>query len=174
MLPWILLIVILIIIFSPTAVNYFNRIQSIATSEKHRITSPAYGTVAEVVPGRITIFLGPNDIHTQYTPTHGHVHHLAYDRTGKFHLAFALNKSSKNEKFITILHTDRGIIKITQVAGYLTRRVQNYLQVGQRVSGRQPMGRILLGSRVDIEWNFAAVPLVVVGDRVDPSVQILA
>jgi phosphatidylserine decarboxylase len=119
------------------------------------IYSPAYGRILKVqyLKGdkiHIAIFLSPYDIHRQYIPISGRVKKILYDRTGKFNIAYKFNKSNKNEKFITILDTDRGDVIIYQIAGILVRRISNYMRVGEYVDTGVEMGIIHFGSRVDI------------------------
>ena len=42
----------------------------------------------------IAIFLSPFDIHYQFSPVSGTIQDIKYDRTGKFSLAYELNKSN--------------------------------------------------------------------------------
>jgi phosphatidylserine decarboxylase len=132
--------------------------------QSNELTSPAYGTVYKIIQDpntkRITvsIFLSPFDIHTQYYPTHGHVVEQVYDCTGKFHLAYELNKSNHNEKVITIMKNlnygkQERYIKITQIAGFLVRRISTIHRQQQLVHAGDYLGMIKFGSRVDLEFD---------------------
>jgi phosphatidylserine decarboxylase len=135
---------------------FFNRephIKKIADG----LTSPAYGTVYKVSTDgdktTICIVLDVFDIHMQYYPIDGKVLSHTYDRTGKFNLIFNLNKSAENEKLITLMNdVDGHEISITQIAGLVTRRIVWYDKVNKDIDKGDKLGRILLGSRVDITF----------------------
>jgi phosphatidylserine decarboxylase len=86
----------------------------------------------------------------QYSPLDGVVHSTEYDRTGKFHLAYDLGKSRFNEKRIHQIDTTWGPVTIMQIAGFLTRRIDSWIEPGQYLNASQPLGFIHLGSRVDL------------------------
>jgi phosphatidylserine decarboxylase precursor-related protein len=122
------------------------------------IISPAYGTIKKINYNNINktyeiaIFLNITDIHSQYYPVNGKVISMIYDLNGKYNLAFDLEKSKYNEKYITLIKDmNNNVIKITQIAGLLARRIQTPFKVGQYIKLGDYLGRILLGSRVDIE-----------------------
>jgi phosphatidylserine decarboxylase len=155
------------------------------------ITSPSYGTVYEILPltkeiqtdssftethaatspvqyTHVSIFLSPADVHVQYIPTESRFVKTIYDATGKFELAYEMNKSNENEKAITeilpvpvtINDSAKGTahaitippIFITQIAGFLVRRINTKKFVpGELLNTGQELGMIKFGSRVDIE-----------------------
>lgn len=122
------------------------------------ILSPAYGTIKKIVnDGKnitIIIFLSPLDVHVQYYPTNGNVINQIHDLNGNFELAYKINKSSQNEKVITVikpLMNIGGNIMIKQIAGFCVRRITTTLKyIGEYVNVGQKMGMIKFGSRVDI------------------------
>jgi phosphatidylserine decarboxylase len=119
------------------------------------VKSPAYGTVMDVRTTQsgdlfVAIFLSPLDIHHQYAPVSGVVTSKVHDDTGKFELAYELNKSSENEKVITTIENNIGTFKVLQIAGMFVRRISNPLKVGDTLRCGDPMGMIHFGSRVDI------------------------
>lgn len=135
---------------------FFNREPTI----KHiadGLTSPAYGTVYKIDTNSthttIAIVLDVFDIHTQYYPIDCKVVSHKYDQTGVFNLIFDLNKSALNEKLITTILDDKGReITITQIAGLVTRRIVWYDNAMKDVKKADKLGKILLGSRVDITF----------------------
>jgi len=149
----ILLVVIIIVIFilwfhrHPMNINIFNN--------DNIVYSPAYGKIMKIqyLQGNnlhIAIYLSPNDIHRQYVPIDGYISDIKYDRTGIFELAYHENKSNKNEKYITELHTKYGKMLIYQIAGKFVRRISNYMKIGTYVNTGTEIGIIHFGSRVDI------------------------
>lgn len=116
--------------------------------------SPCYGKVLKIIENEnnyyISIFLRPYDIHYQYYPISGIVKDIIHDLTGNFNLAYELNKSNDNEKYIHYIQTKYGEIVIYQIAGYLTRRIVHYKEKNDKVKTGDLLGLIKLGSRIDI------------------------
>jgi phosphatidylserine decarboxylase len=123
--------------------------------DERAVSSPAYGTIMDIRKEDngdyyIAIFLSPLDIHYQFAPITGEIIDKKYDATGKFELAYELNKSHQNEKAIYTIRSKRGDFKVFQIAGKLVRRISTFCQVGQQVNRGDPLGLIHFGSRVDI------------------------
>lgn len=132
--------------------------------QSDQIASPSYGTITRILHDPetkkrvVSIFLSPLDVHTQYYPTHGHVIKHEHDLNGKFHLAYEWDKSNENEKVITWMKNlnyekEERIVKITQIAGYLVRRISTPPRIGCYVNAGDYLGMIKFGSRVDIEFD---------------------
>jgi phosphatidylserine decarboxylase len=141
------------------------------------ILSPAYGEVRRVHGGEqttIVIFLSPLDIHRQYFPCAGRIKSRIYDKNGNFYLAYDLDKSSMNEKVITVLETEFGDIEIRQIAGWFARVISPACNVGDYVGAGDPAGMIEFGSRVDVVLPKTLVPAVDVGMYVNGYETILA
>ncbi len=100
----------------------------------------------------IAIFLSPFHIHWQLNPIDGTVTNVRYDPTGKYELAYDLNKSQDNEKSITTYVTKNGNFKLHQyqIAGFVARRISTYVKPKEEVVKGQIMGLIRFGSRVDL------------------------
>ena len=151
MIDWILILVLMCLI-------YFYRYPKkiLRGMDEKFVFSPAYGTVYNIQRDinadeiTIAIFLSPLDIHYQFIPISGVVEHIEYDHTGRFELAFNLNKSRHNEKVITSIRNSKGLFKLYQIAGFFVRRVANDLTIGQKVESGEDLGLIHFGSRVDI------------------------
>jgi phosphatidylserine decarboxylase len=124
------------------------------TFYKNGIYSPAYGTIMDIKINDnkifIAIYLGLTDIHRQYSPVTGTVVSKKYDHTGKYNLAYNLNKSKLNEKMITEFLGDNGIVTVYQIAGKFVRRITSKVTTGDHVGCGQEIGMIHFGSRVDI------------------------
>jgi len=136
------------------------------------IHSPAYGTLKDirVIDDYIhaIIFLSPLDIHRQYYPCDGTLTSRKHDSTGKYYLAYELEKSSENDKVITILDTAHGRIVIKQIAGFLARCIVSYDSVGDVIRAGREMGMIEFGSRVDLLLPRAGLELQVeIGQRLN-------
>ena len=126
-----------------------------ASYKDNIISSPSYGTIKSIIKTKdnihIIIFLGVLDVHIQYYPINGTVINHTYDPSGKFNLAFNLNKSKYNEKMITEIDTKYGQVYVTQIAGYLVRRISCPNKIGQKVNATNKLGMIKFGSRVDLK-----------------------
>ena len=120
------------------------------------INSPAQGKIIKIGIQNnrwiISIFLNLFNNHNQYYPIDGVVLKQIHDTNGTHNIAYDLNKSRDNEKFITILQLlNFETIKITQIAGLVFRRIQTPNKVGTYVKKGEYLGKILFGSRVDID-----------------------
>jgi|UniRef100_A0A6C0HE89 phosphatidylserine decarboxylase len=118
------------------------------------VYSPAHGTIMDIIyknnTVHIAIFLSPFDIHYQIVPITGVLTDVKYDNTGKFELAYKVNKSNKNEKAIHTILNKHGIFKIYQIAGTLVRRIVWYNNPIKKIITGELLGLIKFGSRVDI------------------------
>ncbi|ARF09885.1 phosphatidylserine decarboxylase [Indivirus ILV1] len=144
------------------------------------IYGPCYGTVTHIITTSkstyITIFLSVFDIHSQYYPVSGILIDRQYDMNGKFALAYNFDKASDNEKAIhTILTDTKDIIKITQIAGLIARRITyDNKKKNDKVIAGSRMGMIHFGSRIDIELPNNYKVLVKEGDKINGPDTIIA
>jgi phosphatidylserine decarboxylase len=167
-----ILIVILICLF----LAYFFRcpIPKLIRDNEDVVYSPAYGRVMKIKYLKndtvfIAIFLSPADIHYQFAPINGTVQRVTFDYTGEFQLAYHANKSDENEKCITEIRNRHGLFTVYQIAGFVVRRISNYLVPSKSVVTGERMGLIKFGSRVDMILPRASLLKLEVkeGDRVD-------
>lgn len=150
----------------------------------NQVVAPSYGKVAEIktLPtGDVAIAIGLTltDIHTQYVPAYGRIKAVVTDDTGKYNISMLLDKSRENSKVITKLVTDFGNMYVFQIAGYITRYIDNYLVEGSAATPGQLLGRIKFGSRVDIILPAAGYGAdlrvyVAVGDHIKGAETIIA
>jgi phosphatidylserine decarboxylase len=167
----VLIIVIILFMF------YFHRSpDSKSDWADNQIVAPSYGTVEAIKEiGNdtfIAIFLSPLDVHQQYYPINSIVKQRIYDDTGKFHLAYQLNKSDDNEKKIHILETAYGEVRVTQIAGFLPRVIVSDYEIGKEVKAGERLGIIRFGSRVDLQLPTEGLKLnIKVGDQLEGGVQ---
>lgn len=136
---------------------FFYRHIPLTTRHKDNIiVSPADGTITNlrVVDGYIyiSIFLSPLNIHTQTYPVNGTVIKRIYDKTGKFGLATTIDKCRHNEKKMHFIKMQGvpGVLQLTQIAGFLPRRITSDNSCPVQVSANEYLGMIKFGSRVDI------------------------
>lgn len=119
------------------------------------LVSPANGKITHLEQKNgnyyMSIFLSPLDRHTQIYPINGIVFSRIYDLTGKFGLANYKDKSRFNEKKIHEIMTPHGIVNITQIAGFLPRKITSSDDLGAVCAGAY-LGMIKFGSRVDLKF----------------------
>lgn len=151
---------------------YFYRAPYLNIAHMDNIVSgPSYGTIKSIIKTEnnihIVIYLGLTDVHVQYYPINGTVKKHTYDLNGKFELAFDLNKSKHNEKMITEIDTDYGQVSVTQIAGFLVRRISCPDKTNKKVWAGEKLGMIKFGSRVDLKLPLNGFILSCkVGDKV--------
>jgi len=118
------------------------------------VYSPGYGTIMDIIYKdntiHIPIFLSPLDIHYQIVPIGGVLTDVVYDNTGKFEIAYKVNKSNDNEKVIHTIVNKHGTFKLYQIAGILVRRISYYNNPPKKLITGELLGLIKFGSRVDI------------------------
>ena len=133
------------------------------------IISPADGLVQKVEKRSgmiyISIFMGPQNVHVNRSPVDGVV--LSQKHRDGGNLPAFSKDSDQNERLVTKLETDIGIFKVTQIAGFLVRRIVSYVEPKSRVSKGERIGLIHFGSRVDLRFEAAGIDIKVSeGDRV--------
>ena len=125
----------------------------------NQMLSPADGKVVQIIDiedseigsaKQISIFLSVFNIHSQYVPIQSKVLSSEYF-PGKYLMAFNHKASDKNERTSIIFQTTNNHkYRIKQIAGFIARRILNYMTPGKNVSKGQRLGFIRFGSRVDI------------------------
>lgn len=145
------------------------------------IVCPSYGVVRDVIENEdgsihIIIILDICDIHAQYVPVRGRIKSITHDRSGIFNIVLSKDspqKTRQNEKIITEIETETNIVKVIQIAGFLTRRILSNLKEGDIVSQGEHLGMICLGSRVDIVLPSSAHIYVRNGQRVRGGIDLI-
>lgn len=128
--------------------------QKISINNFDIVYSPAYGRIMDIKTEDnkifIAVFLSPFDVHYSFAPVSGQITEVKYDATGKFELAYDLNKSKQNEKLIYTITNKNGEFKIYLIAGKLVRRIQPIGKLNQNINSGETIGLIHFGSRIDI------------------------
>ena len=129
---------------------YFNRKpdRSYSKYSNDIILSPCDGTVMFANDRDISIYLSPFDVHAQYAPIDSFIKDIEIIH-GKAYLA---NKpeSMHNEGVKVIFSSNIGDIVVVQRVGFFVRRIQNYIEINDKVKRGENYGKINFGSRVDI------------------------
>ena len=115
------------------------------------VVSPADGRVDYVRGRRLEIFMNVFDCHVNRSPVSGKVVKIVYT-PGKFPPAFLRDRSVKTaEKNEIWIESYDGVFRVTQIAGFLARRIVCSVKVGDFVEKGQKIGMIRFGSRVVLE-----------------------
>ena len=144
------------------------------------MVSPSDGKVIQIInvddpdidnAKQISIFLSIFDVHSQYVPIDSSVISSNYF-SGKYMLAFNHKTSSKNEQSTTLFKTkENNKYKIKQIAGFIARRILNYMESDQSVIKGQRLGFIRFGSRVEIIVSSNNFDIIVKkGDKIKANI----
>jgi phosphatidylserine decarboxylase len=171
LLTWVLLLATLLI------AHFFRDPERVITASTGEVVSPADGTVIAVerfeepcfthkACWKISIFMSVFNVHVNRIPVTGTVRGVHY-REGRFFAANRLSASRNNEQNWLWLQSDAGQdVVLTQVAGWIARRIVCWPTVGDRVLGGERFGLIRFGSRVDVYLPENSHLKVSKGDRV--------
>jgi len=133
-------------------VIYFNRDPKRKIPKGNVIISPANGKLMSIEKSdgkyNLAIFMNPFNIHIQRAPYSGTV--LSVKRIDGPNLPAFLEDSKHNKKVITTFDTAIGDIIVKQLTGVAVRRIINKLKKGQKLKTGDTIGKITLGSRVDL------------------------
>jgi len=139
--------------------------------------SPADGKVVLIrrrpEDSQVCIFLNVFNVHVNRAPIAGKVVGVDYKK-GKFHVASKEEASFENEMNTITIDGDRTLVKFSQIAGLIARRIVCYKKPGDFVTAGERVGLIKFGSRVDMtlgpEWDV----VVEEGQRVAGGSSIIA
>ena len=96
----------------------------------------------------ISTFMSPFDVHVQRAPVSGKILKTEY-YPGKFKIAMG-DVYKENEKNLIIIDSEYGKIGVIQIAGFVARRIVQYVNVGDTVKIGDRLGMIRFGSRVNL------------------------
>ena len=154
-LKWINLFLTFITFFS----LYFFRDPQRIPQDSEGFLSPADGKIVEIKEiedndlgksQQISIFLSVLNVHSQRVPLSGKVLSRVCN-PGKFFAAYKNKASKNNEQTSVLFEEEKGNkFKIKQIAGWIARRIINYMEPEKNVERGERLGFIRFGSRVDI------------------------
>ncbi len=163
---------------------FFRNPERLVPLDLNGVVSPADGKVmmAETLPRKedgiqrqkIAIFLSVFDVHINRAPISGTVKQVTY-RPGGFSMAFRPKESEENEQNEIVLEDDKGRrVTVTQIAGFIARRIVCYLKKDHFIQTGDRFGLIEFGSRVNIIIEGNVDVHVKPGDRVVGGETLLA
>ena len=130
------------------------------------IVSPADGRILAADPdrGKLVVFMGIFNVHVNRAPLDGRVASVVHTAGG--HAPAYSEDAGANERVETVLETQFGLVRMTQVAGVFARRIVPYVRRGDAVRKGQRIGMIRFGSRVELTLPRGVRLSVRVGDKV--------
>ena len=136
------------------------------------MVSPADGRVIQVSHDRVTIFMGPCDVHVNRAPLNGVVQKTEHLKGG--HAPAFLNAARRNQQNRIEIRTDDGDIELRQITGTLVREILCYVKAGDHVGRGARVGMIRFGSRVEVSLPTNYELVVKKGDKVRAGETIVA
>ena len=162
------LVFILAILF----IWFFRDPERTAQGPEDVIVSPADGKVVDIRDNTACIFMNINNVHVNRAPVGGKIVKMKHKDGG--YLPAFFKDSHRNERNLICIESDYGLVRIVQIAGTVTRRIDTYFNVGDRVVRGERIGMIRFGSRVDITPPDGYTLIVNKGDRVKAAISAIA
>ncbi|MEG6615568.1 phosphatidylserine decarboxylase family protein [Peptococcaceae bacterium 1198_IL3148] len=155
---------------------FFRNPNRVIPSEEDLIISPADGTIMTIdevlendyIKGkalRVSIFLSVFNVHINRSPVVGEVEYRSY-RPGKFLPAFKSHASEINEKSFIGIKTGKWRVMVTQVTGFIARRIVCWVDVGDQLERGERFGLIKFGSCTELFLPLQTELRVKAGDKV--------
>lgn len=156
---------------------FFREPRRVQIHDDELIFSPCDGrvVVTEVVNAdeylsgemmQISIFMSVTNVHVNWLPVAGEVEYFKHHH-GRFLVAWHPKSSTENERTTTVVSLKNGSkVLIRQIAGFVARRIVNYLTPGDVVEQNSTFGFIKFGSRVDLLIPKDSELFVEIGDPV--------
>ncbi|MDY9923779.1 archaetidylserine decarboxylase [Methanobacterium sp.] len=107
----------------------------------------------------ISTFMSPFDVHVNRAPISGKIVKTQH-YPGKFKIAMR-NVLTENEKNLIVIDSEYGKVGVIQIAGFVARRIVQYVEVGDQVKTGDRLGMIRFGSRVDLIIPYENTELMV-------------
>jgi len=178
--PWLVILPVILFLF----ISYFfrNPNREIAPDEL-MLVSPADGVVMDVerviedqfLKGesiRVRIFLSLLNVHVNRSPMAGEVVFRSY-RPGQMIPAFKSHASELNEKNYVGIQNKHLQILVTQVTGFVARRIVCWVNKGDRVVKGERYGLIKFGSCSEIFVPTNVEIMVSPGDKVRGGISVI-
>ncbi|MHC1602693.1 MAG: phosphatidylserine decarboxylase [Methermicoccaceae archaeon] len=134
-----------------TLVLFFRDPERDVQHDAHVLLSAADGTVLTADAGRVSVFMSMWDVHVNRSPCDGSV--VSMHRSTGAHLPAFLTSSGKNSQLSITLASEHSHVEVTLISGMLARRIMPFVKVGDSVQQGMRIGKILLGSRVDVQFG---------------------
>jgi phosphatidylserine decarboxylase len=136
------------------------------------MVSPADGRIIQATLERITVFMGPSDVHVNRAPMDGTVRSIEYMKGT--HLPAFLNQASHNQQNRIKIETVDGDLELRQITGTIVREIVCYVRPGDHVLRGERIGMIRFGSRVEVSLPKGYKVQVELGDKVRAGETVVA
>jgi len=107
----------------------------------------------------VSTFMSPFDVHVNRAPISGRIVKTQH-YPGKFKIAMR-SVLTENEKNLIVIDSEYGKVGVIQIAGFVARRIVQYVEVGDYVKTGDRLGMIRFGSRVDLIIPYENTELMV-------------
>lgn len=151
---------------------FFRDPERTAEGPEDIILSPADGKVVDIRDNTACIFMNIYNVHVNRAPLAGKIVTMKHKDGG--YLPAFFKDSHRNERNLICIESDYGLVRIVQIAGTVTRRIDTYFNVGDRVVRGERIGMIRFGSRVDITPPDGYTLIVKKGDMVKAAISAIA
>lgn len=151
---------------------FFRDPERTAQGPEDVILSPADGKIVDIRDNTACIFMNIHNVHVNRAPVSGKIVKMKHKDGG--YLPAFFKDSHRNERNLVCIESDYGLVRIVQIAGTVTRRIDTYFNVGDRVVRGERIGMIRFGSRVDITPPNGYTLIVNKGDRVKAAISAIA
>lgn len=162
---------------------FFRNPERAIPSDELTLVSPADGVVMDIERVfedqffngesiRVRIFLSLFNVHVNRSPMAGEVVYRAY-RPGKMIPAFKSHASELNEKNYVGIKNNHLQILVTQVTGFVARRIVCWVNKGDSLSRGERFGLIKFGSCTEVFVPTNVEILVSPGDKVRGGVNVI-
>ncbi len=121
----------------------------------------------------VSIFMSPLDVHYNRTPLSGDIVSVRHS-AGKFLPANTFRSGLINEKTEIVIKNAVIRVKIIQIAGFLAKRIETFVQPNDKVKKGQLVGLINLGSQVTLVLPRSVTLTVSKGQKVTAGETIIA
>lgn len=122
---------------------------------------------------RVVVFLNVFNVHVNRTPIGGVVKKVA-KKTGGFAHAGKVEADKNERSSVWIALSDGRPVVVTQLTGWIARRIINRARVGQSLRTGERYGLIRFGSRTDVYLPKGFEVMVKPGDKVSGGSTVLA
>lgn len=176
------IVAVLLVVF---ILQFFrNPVRTIPQLDDRIIYAPADGKIVVIEEAeeteylkepciQVSIFMSPMNVHVNRNPIDATVEYSKY-HPGKFLMAWNPKASTENERTTIAYKLPNGQrMVMRQIAGFLARRIVNYLKANDQVKQGEDMGFIKLGSRVDLFLPLGTNIDVKIGDMVQGNLSVI-